>query len=128
MGIGYTEEVVCTECKSILTSLKDRCTYCGSNKKTLKIAIEDTMPETLDTIKFKAKDKTKNRRKNPVLEVFQGYDRYKKTGEIVKKIRDIDKINYKYYEHVEKLDGTVIHHCEEKLTDHRGHGSAKFKN
>jgi len=85
------------------------------------------MPEIHESIGFKAKDKTKNSRKNPVLDVFQGDEIYKRTGEWVNKEREIDKTNNRYYEIVKTLDGKILHHCDEKLTDHQGHGSAKIK-
>ena len=89
-------------------------------------ALTDSI-EINDQLKYKAKDKTKNSKKNPILDAFQGVDLSKKTGELVNKEREIDKINDRYYEHIETFDGTVIHHCEEKLTEHFGHGSAKSK-
>jgi RNA polymerase subunit RPABC4/transcription elongation factor Spt4 len=121
----HMEEVFCSECKSILASQKDRCIFCGSNKKTIKITIEDTMHGIFDRLKLKIKDKTKNAKKNPVIEIFHGFDLYIKTGEMVKKTRNIDSRNNKYYEDVKKLDGTVLHHCEEKLTDHNKNVSRK---
>ncbi len=39
--------------------------------------------------------------------------------------RIIDKDNDYYYEHVEDHKGNVIHHCEEPLSKHYNHGSAK---
>ena len=39
--------------------------------------------------------------------------------------RIIDKDNDYYYEHVEDHKGKVIHHCEEPLSKHYNHGSAK---
>jgi hypothetical protein len=41
--------------------------------------------------------------------------------------RLIDRGNNRYQERVENLDGTVIHEADEQLTEHQGHGSAKFK-
>ncbi|MEX2158287.1 MAG: hypothetical protein WEB04_02705 [Dehalococcoidia bacterium] len=40
-------------------------------------------------------------------------------GTIVRKSRRIDRINDKYQEHVEALDGRVIVHKDEKLSEHR---------
>jgi hypothetical protein len=125
METDNTETIVCAKCSSILTSLEDRCKYCGSSKKILKIAFTETL-ELRDQFKLKAKEKI-NGKKNLVLDVFQGFDLNKSTGKLVNKEREIDKINDNYYEHIETFDGTLIHHCEEKLTAHVGHGSAKFK-
>jgi hypothetical protein len=121
------EKLVCAKCNSNLIEREEPCKNCGSNKKILMLSFIDKMPEPLEIFKAKAKDKTKNKKKNPVLDIYQGVDLSRNTGEFVNKEREIDKINNYYYEHVETFDGKVIHHCEEKLTDHFGHGSAKFK-
>jgi hypothetical protein len=43
-------------------------------------------------------------------------------------VRTFDWLRDWYYEDiVDKETGRVIKHCEEKLIDHRGHGSAKKK-
>jgi hypothetical protein len=43
--------------------------------------------------------------------------------------RVIDRKNNVYHEKViDPVSGTVIHECDEPLTDHFGHGSAKEKN
>lgn len=47
---------------------------------------------------------------------------------MVKKIRIIDKDKNLYKETVTDPDtNTIIHHCEEPLDQHVGHGSAKSK-
>ena len=119
--------VICADCNSVLPNENDKCKKCGSTKKVIKLFFGDIMPEIHESIGFKAKDKTKNSRKNPVLDVFQGDEIYKRTGEWVNKEREIDKTNNRYYEIVKTLDGKILHHCDEKLTDHQGHGSAKIK-
>lgn len=46
----------------------------------------------------------------------------------VNKTRIFDKENNKYMEKVEDYrTGKILHKCEEKLSDHIGHGSAKIK-
>jgi len=121
------EEIICADCNSVLLNENDKCNKCGSSKKIIKIHFEDTMPEMREIFCFKVKDKTKNSKKNPVLDVFQGIQIRKSTGELVNKEREIDKINNRYYEHVETLDGKELHLCDEKLTDHQGHGNAKIE-
>ena len=50
-----------------------------------------------------------------------------KTG-VVHRVRIIDKINDRYVEKVAYLDtGTIIRDCDEKLTEHYGHGSDNKK-
>jgi len=46
----------------------------------------------------------------------------------MKKNRVIDKNNDKYFEQViDPETGETVHHCEEPLSEHFGHGTAKFK-
>lgn len=65
------------------------------------------------------------RRKRTRMQHFQGWDLRKSFGDWVKKVRRIDRDEDTYFERVEDEDGNVIHHCEEPLSKHRGHGSAK---
>lgn len=47
----------------------------------------------------------------------------------VHKQRVIDRDNDHYFEKVTDYEtGEVIHHCEEPLSQHQGHGDAKRKN
>ena len=56
-----------------------------------------------------------------------GYSRFK--DKLVRHERLIDRKNDRYFELVEDPDtDEVVHRCEEKLSDHRGHGSAKRGN
>jgi len=119
--------IICADCNSVLPNQNDKCKKCGSTKKVIKLFFGDIMPEIHESLGFKVKDKTKNSKKNPVLKVFQGNEIYKRTGEWVNKEREIDKTNNRYYENIETLDGKILHHCDEKLTDHQGHGIAKIK-
>jgi len=53
-------------------------------------------------------------------------DLYRNTGKWRKRVRVIDRENNRYLETITDPDtGEVVHHCEEPLIDHRGHGSAK---
>jgi hypothetical protein len=55
-----------------------------------------------------------------------GDDFYQSLGKWSILVRTFDGLRDWYYEHiVDKETGRVIKHCEEKLSDHRGHGSAK---
>jgi len=119
-------EITCADCKSVLPNEKDECKKCGSNKKDIKLYFKKEI-DIRGCYNFKVKDKTRNSKKNPVLNVFRGDEICKSTGEWVNKERVIDKKNNRYYEHVETFDGKELRHCDEKLTDHLGHGSAKIR-
>jgi ribosomal protein L40E len=119
-------KIICADCNSLLPNENDKCMKCGSTKKVIKLHFKDKI-SIHEGLCFKVKDKTKNSKNNPVLDVFHGNQIQKCTGEWVNKKREIDKTNNRYYEHIETLDGKELHHCDEKLTDHQGHGSAKIK-
>jgi hypothetical protein len=62
----------------------------------------------------------------PVIDHFEGADLTKRTGKWMEKVRRIDKGADRYYESVvDPESGIETHHCDEPLSDHRGHGSAK---
>ena len=61
-------------------------------------------------------------------DIFAGDDLRKSDNKWMKKERVIDKDNDHYREIVTDPEtGEVIHECEEKLSDHFGHGSDKPK-
>lgn len=45
-------------------------------------------------------------------------------GGLARVFRLIDRVNNRYIETVQR-DGITVHHADEPLSDHRGHGSAK---
>lgn len=59
----------------------------------------------------------------------RGVPSYSRSREkIVLHERIIDRENDRYFEKVSDYDtGEIIHHCEEPLSQHQGHGSAKGK-
>ncbi|HUK55579.1 MAG TPA: zinc ribbon domain-containing protein, partial [Nitrospiria bacterium] len=59
---------------------------------------------------------------------FHGDDLHKKSGKWYKKERIIDKDNDQYKEVISDPEtGEIIHECQEPLSEHRNHGSAKNK-
>jgi hypothetical protein len=51
---------------------------------------------------------------------------YRKSGRWSTLVRTFDRIKDWYYEHiVDRENGDVLKHCEEKLSDHKNHGTAK---
>jgi hypothetical protein len=56
-----------------------------------------------------------------------GIVRGRGTGRLERKETLLDKEKDRYFEHVEDLEtGQVLRHEDHKLTEHTGHGSAKF--
>jgi hypothetical protein len=63
-----------------------------------------------------------------VFERLSGDDLCQDTGRYNHKVRLIDYQNDWYRETVTDPEtGRVIHHCEERLSEHRDHGSAKVR-
>jgi hypothetical protein len=60
-------------------------------------------------------------------QLFQGWQLRKSVGDLVRKLRRIDRQNDRYVEHVETNDGTALRDCDEPLSSHRDHGSAKAR-
>ena len=128
--------VCCTNCNAPLPkewahqpAPENVCTQCGSIKKTIQMDIEDHFGiEIKESLRVKARDITMPSKKNPRQDIFTGDDLRKSDNKWMTKERIIDKDKNLYKETViDPATGEVVHHCEEPLSDHFGHGSAKFK-
>ena len=74
-----------------------------------------------------AKDPSQSGKRRDRVEFFTGDQVRKTTGDWVEKERLIDRNNDRYLEVVkEKATGRIIHRTEERLSEHKGRGSAKF--
>jgi hypothetical protein len=58
-------------------------------------------------------------------ESVTGWEPRRAVGDLVRKIRHWNKRNDTYFETVHDADGKLLHQCEEPLSEHHGHGSAK---
>lgn len=120
-------KAICRVCNNNIITDNDikECPKCGSNEITYMLSFSDKV-EMHDNIKGKAKIQGK---KKPIKEFNVG-DEYSKSREkYVDKTRIIDRENDLYVEVVkDKETGEMIHECKEPLSEHFGHGSAKFKN
>lgn len=66
--------------------------------------------------------------KKPVMEGESGASWSHKLRRFIRRVRRIDRAGNLYTETVtDPLTGDAIHECEEPLTDHQGHGSAKLR-
>lgn len=48
--------------------------------------------------------------------------------QFVKRRKIEDRLNCKYSEDIETLDGEIIHTCHQSIFEHKNHGYAKGKN
>lgn len=129
-------KVTCTDCGMELPaewaneSAEHPCPQCGSFKKLINLNIvEHAGLEIHDNVRGKVKDINLPSKKNPRLDFFTGDDLRKSDGKWMQKERVIDRDKDQYKETVvDPQTGQVIHHNEEPLSEHFGHGSAKFNN
>ena len=125
----------CSDCAESLpsewahSSELNKCPKCGSIDQTIEMGItEEVGMELHDNVKGKVKDNNFNSKRNPRYEFVEGDDLRKRDEKWMKKTRILDKYNDKYIEKVTNPEtGEVIHENVEPLSEHFGHGSAKFK-
>ena len=98
---------------------REPCPNCGSRTRTVAIALTGI-------VNIYSKCKTKGRRaaeKRPFVEQVVGDDLHRASGRWMRLNRLLDRARNWYSETViDPESGTVIHKCEEPLTDHQGHG------
>lgn len=100
------------------------CSQCGSKARSFHVAISDTIT-IHEMLGIKGK---RPRQKRPFIEQKVGDDLHRKTGLWMKLKRIIDRDNDAYQETVtDPRTGQVVHHADEPLSKHQGHGSAKRK-
>lgn len=123
--ISYMDTVqfFCNECNEEFKNESDLCPKCGSEKKNIRITVQDDI-KLYDQVKIKSKGIIEGRK--TIQETIDGYES-SFNGDIVNKVRVIDNIKDVYFEEIKDLNGNIIHKCEEKLSEHKGHGSAKKK-
>ena len=98
------------------------CPKCGSLIRSYSVAIHDTI-RLRDTIGMKAKKGGKGK---PFIETTTGDDLHRKTGKWNYIERIVDRENNLYSEIITDPEtGKIIHQCHERLSEHKGHGSAK---
>lgn len=126
-----TQPTWCGGCKMLLgdrvpgTSPDKRypCPNCGSTAWTFS---QSNLPESTQRLSLWAKHKRPGVG-GYLAELFSGWELRKTVGDMVRKLRRIDRQNNRYVERVETEDGAVLRDVDEPLSSHRGHGFAKFK-
>jgi hypothetical protein len=118
--------VKCGECGEVVsgTSADDSvpCPKCGSKGRHFEITVSDSL-QMHSQVNIKARYGNAGR---PYLESKAGDDLFRKTGEWNSLERVIDRENDLYKEVISNPQtGEVIRHCEEPLSQHQSHGSAK---
>ena len=101
---------------------RSACPKCGSKSRLFKVHVTGTVRVRSELV---AKAFEPGRRK-AFLEHKAGDSFFRKAQRWVKRVMRIDRRNNGYLEHVvDPHTGDTIHFCDEALTEHRNHGSAK---
>lgn len=131
-----SRELTCADCGILLdsgetagaSSPSQACPRCGSANQHLHMGIEEGVPATVrDRLEAELKDDSYPSRKKTRQEIIYGFDERKSKGDLAYKERVIDRDTDTYREYVAEYTGAVIRDVSQKLSEHRGHGSAKFK-
>jgi DNA-directed RNA polymerase subunit RPC12/RpoP len=121
-------EYICGECG--VSRISDdtppgACPQCGHTGRLVKKPID---VKAGAQVSMSAKAKRPGDRK-PFLEHLSRADFFRKAGKWVQKVRRINRRDDRYFEEViDPETGDVIHRCDEPLSEHRDHGSAKPNN
>ena len=120
----------CAKCGNAVESdydvVQDRqpCQNCGSIIRKYKVTISEDI-NMRDGYGIKGKRPGKRK---PFIEEVSTPDYSYSKEKNVHKHRIIDRDNDKYFEKITDYQSKeIIHYCEEPLSQHFGHGSAKFK-
>jgi len=120
----------CANCNSELPDdLPDQtrapCNNCGSTARAYHEILTDTIVAH-DGHRAKAKRPSLPSAKRLRFDTYSGVEQSHKYGNLVRVHRTIDKDNDRYVEKVLDLQtGEVLHECDEPLSQHVNHGSAK---
>jgi hypothetical protein len=120
-----------SECGAVLneapsTPIESRagCPKCGSLSRLVTLEIATTATVYL-ALKAKARHGQPGQVR-PFLILKSITEIFRKTGERTHREKIEDRDNDRYRERVVSLEsGKVLHECDEPLSEHRGHGSAK---
>jgi len=100
------------------------CNKCGSTKRNYHASILETVIDR-NGIGVKAK---RAGEKKPYIEDLGVPDYSRSLDKVAHRARVIDRDNDRYFEKITDYEsGDVIHHCDEPLSQHQGHGNAKPK-
>jgi hypothetical protein len=119
------EEIYCKDCGQKLSKDDKICPNCGGKERNIFLRLEEKI-EIHDQIKGRLKAEGA---KKPVLEFKAGDNFHRESGKWYDREMIINRREDSYKEIIkDKVTGGTVHECEEPLSKHIGHGSAKHKN
>ena len=116
-------DIYCEDCGEKLSE-KDRiCPICGSKKRKAILQVKEKL-EIHEQVRGKGKEAGI---KKPIKEFKIGDDFHRDSKKWNYRKMHIDRKNDEYEEIITNKDsGKIIHECKESLSQHVGHGSAKY--
>ena len=129
-----SERVDCSDCETVVNELADErdrspCPKCGSMRRTIHLQLSDTIDFPItEMLDMKVKKPSLPSDKKLRIHMKSGQELSFRLGRHVNKEWVMDRENDRYFELViDPLTGDVLRHCDEPLSVHQGHGTAKFK-
>jgi len=122
--------VQCGNCESPLDEDRNEphrqpCPGCGSTRRIFNLAVAETI-HFRQMLGMKISNPSFAGKGHIRAEQLAGDELHRKTRKWFKKERVIDRENDRYFEKITDPEtGQVIHHCDEPLTQHSGHGTAR---
>jgi hypothetical protein len=123
-------DVQCGDCGRPLDEERNEpnrqpCLACGSTCRAFDRNAASTANFN-EKLGLKVKDPQLTGKNKIRIEQVCGDELNHSTGKWIKKIRLIDRPNDKYFESVTDAEtGETLHQCDQPLSEHYGHGSAK---
>jgi hypothetical protein len=122
--------IVCSDCGITLRDAvrsddpmcREPCPDCGSTNRTFHEFVVESI-SLRDGVAMKAK---RPGEKRPPIETKSLPQHCRSRDKLVHRVQVIDRENDRYFERVTDYEsGEVIHECEERLSEHLGHGADK---
>jgi hypothetical protein len=128
--MAQSNSVECGDCAATINVSEDTagyrvpCPNCGGTKRSFDVSIEERAVAR-DGLKVKAR---RAGEKKPYVEAKGVPSHSRRLDKVVHHQRLMDRDNNLYRETVTDYEsGEIIHNCEEPLSEHQGHGSARLK-
>lgn len=122
--------VECADCGKVIRGARSddpvetrRACVCGSTARHVRVSASDEA-HAHERLDLKIKEGGRGR---PVLELRQGEDRHRDSGQWNTIYRLIDRRRNRYEERVVGPDAVVVRDISVALDDHRGHGSDRSR-
>lgn len=120
----------CTECGVEIPTEERLCPTCEGPKVVDELGEDVSLRESISVRGRGLMQKGSSGRKRPSKEQeYRSDERWNGTDRLVGKLREIDREHDRYLEEiVDPNTGEILYRKDEKLSDHKGHGSDRRRN